>query len=459
MNLFPNKKVNLAVVSLTVLLFLILNGCRSQTQERQPGSKGSQDGLVSLATPSLGTSNLNVPPHSPLLRPLLQGNSVSDSHPLAQFFTGRLSDQGAPLQNQGLWVQSEDNVIASYQASRPLSAASVTKVATSLAALKTLGPDFRFVTQIGTLGEIKDGVLQGDLVIQGGDDPFFVWEDAIALGNLLKQLGVTKVTGSLLVSGPFKMNFESEASVSANFFLQAINQNLWTETIDLQYQTLPQGTPRPQIQILGQVQQVEAIPTQVQWQIKHASLPLIELLKRMNRFSNNPMADQLANHLGGASQVTRLIREITHLPDDEVVFTNGSGLGESNQISCRGAVLIVKQLSELLTSMGLKLGDVMTVVGQDEGILDSRPLPVFAVVKSGTLNSVSALVGAVPSESEGVIWFAILNNDGNVEAFRQIQESLLQNITDLWGIQRSTPTPLSPTLTSQSLKTINELIR
>jgi len=28
--------------------------------------------------------------------------------------------------------------------------------------------------------QIQNGVLKGELVIQGGEDPFFVWEDAIA---------------------------------------------------------------------------------------------------------------------------------------------------------------------------------------------------------------------------------------------------------------------------------------
>jgi len=40
-------------------------------------------------------------------------------------------------------------------------------------------------------------VLQGDLIITGSGDPFLVWEEVIALGNSLNQLGIKRVTGNL----------------------------------------------------------------------------------------------------------------------------------------------------------------------------------------------------------------------------------------------------------------------
>ena len=57
-------------------------------------------------------------------------------------------------------------------------AASLSKVAVTLAALETLGAEYQFVTQIGTNGSIQNGILQGDLIVEGSYDPFFVWEEA-----------------------------------------------------------------------------------------------------------------------------------------------------------------------------------------------------------------------------------------------------------------------------------------
>ncbi len=51
--------------------------------------------------------------------------------------------------------------------------ASNQKILTSAAALMTLGPDFKFVTRVFRNGSVTDGVLQGDLIVQGQGDPTF----------------------------------------------------------------------------------------------------------------------------------------------------------------------------------------------------------------------------------------------------------------------------------------------
>jgi D-alanyl-D-alanine carboxypeptidase/D-alanyl-D-alanine-endopeptidase (penicillin-binding protein 4) len=56
----------------------------------------------------------------------------------------------------------------------------LTKIATSLAALKTWGPSYQFETLISATGPVQNGVLQGDLVIKAVAIRF-VWEEAIAL--------------------------------------------------------------------------------------------------------------------------------------------------------------------------------------------------------------------------------------------------------------------------------------
>lgn len=83
--------------------------------------------------------------------------------------------------------------------------ASNEKIPTTAAALLTLGPDFRFTTKLCTDGEVKDGVLHGNLIVFGDGDPtmytrfqkdsrdaFFAWADA------LKARGVTRVTGDVI---------------------------------------------------------------------------------------------------------------------------------------------------------------------------------------------------------------------------------------------------------------------
>jgi D-alanyl-D-alanine carboxypeptidase/D-alanyl-D-alanine-endopeptidase (penicillin-binding protein 4) len=85
--------------------------------------------------------------------------------------------------------------------------ASNTKLITSAAALDRLGPDFQFETQVQVRGEVRDGVLHGDLAVIGGGDPNisgrFYEGDSFAVFKAwaakLQELGIRKVDGDLLL--------------------------------------------------------------------------------------------------------------------------------------------------------------------------------------------------------------------------------------------------------------------
>ncbi len=78
--------------------------------------------------------------------------------------------------------------------------ASVTKVVTTLYALDALGPDYRFRTRVLALGPVEAGVLQGDLVLEGGGDPLLDTDALGALARALRTGGLGGVTGRLLVA-------------------------------------------------------------------------------------------------------------------------------------------------------------------------------------------------------------------------------------------------------------------
>ena len=105
-------------------------------------------------------------------------------------YLGELSKKGSVASSQGVWFQSGPLLLSSNQGTVPLPAASLTKVATSLASLDTWGASHRFDTLFSAAGPIKNGVLQGDLIVTGGGDPLFIWEEAIAVGNALNRMGI-----------------------------------------------------------------------------------------------------------------------------------------------------------------------------------------------------------------------------------------------------------------------------
>lgn len=73
--------------------------------------------------------------------------------------------------------------------------ASVIKIVTAYAAVKTLGPDYRFMTKVYTTGRIVGGRLEGDLIIRGGADPMMLAERLWLLADQIRRTGITGVGG------------------------------------------------------------------------------------------------------------------------------------------------------------------------------------------------------------------------------------------------------------------------
>ncbi len=98
-----------------------------------------------------------------------------------------------------LFDPASGRVLVEHRADAPFIPASTEKVGTALAALDTLGPGFRFTTTLHATGPVRDGVLDGDLVLRGGGDPTL---DTNALRTLVAGLtgaGVTRVDGRFRV--------------------------------------------------------------------------------------------------------------------------------------------------------------------------------------------------------------------------------------------------------------------
>jgi len=89
-------------------------------------------------------------------------------------------------------------VLYERNADLSMNPASNMKLFTSAAAMAKLGPDYRFTTRV--LAERKpadDGVLAGDLVLQGGGDPVLETPQLVKLADALQAQGLRRVTGSL----------------------------------------------------------------------------------------------------------------------------------------------------------------------------------------------------------------------------------------------------------------------
>lgn len=126
------------------------------------------------------------------------------SSPLALADFSRLAE----LQQKGFAISAEARLIdapkttlGSINAQSLRSPASVTKAYLAAAALTRFGPQHRFTSRLGSLGELDgNGVLTGNLIFEGGGDPGLTSEDLWRLVQRLQQAGVREVRGALVVN-------------------------------------------------------------------------------------------------------------------------------------------------------------------------------------------------------------------------------------------------------------------
>ena len=92
-----------------------------------------------------------------------------------------------------------DKPIVAFNSDIPRNPASVIKIVTTLSALELLGPNHVWTTRYWADGDVKSGVLNGDLVMQGGGDPFLTvdrfWHHVLSI----RQRGVHTISGSLVI--------------------------------------------------------------------------------------------------------------------------------------------------------------------------------------------------------------------------------------------------------------------
>ena len=375
---------------------------------------------------------------------VMEQDIVTDK--VVQAYLSSLVKKKAEVEQQGIWIQSGWNTLGSNQGKQPLPAASLTKIATTLAALDKWGAKHQFSTKMYLTAEIENGVVQGDLVVEGSGDPFFVWEEAIALGNALEQLGIKSIRGNLLITDEFYMNYQDDSLKAGKLLQQALDQKSWRSPVTNQYLQMPVGTSQPQVAIAGQVKVIQNVPANTRLLITHQSLPLGEILRQMNIYSNNKMAQMLADLIGGAAKVANSAANIANFPSAEIKLINGSGLGEENLISPRAVCQMLIAIDRLLKNDSLTAKDLFPTAGKDlVGTVQNRGLPLGTTVKTGTLNNVSALAGVIPTKDQGDVYFSIINYGRQYEYFRQQQDWLLNELAQGWELM-----PNDFSLTKQS---------
>ena len=348
--------------------------------------------------------------------------------------------------NQGVYVESTDGTVLLAQAAElPVHPASVSKVPTTLALLRKLGPEHRFLTTFSSGGRIVDGTLYGDLSVATDGDPSLVDEDALLVAERLKESGIHGIAGMLQARGPLTFNWHSDTAVT--LLQKALTGQTppaaWAAVRGLEIAngvapgsdalaqpgiafSDPMTPPMPKSSAPQPVQLRSDQPLAL-----YRSQPLLPLVKSLNDFSNN-IIKPFADAAGGPAAVEALARSAVPVEmRSEITLGDGAGTDPTNRLSPRAAVKLLRALEAELAKNSHALYDILPVAGVDTGTLHDRlntPEEAGRVVgKTGTFGDygASALIGAISTTDRGTVYFAILNHGVPVPQARKRQDQFV----------------------------------
>jgi D-alanyl-D-alanine carboxypeptidase/D-alanyl-D-alanine-endopeptidase (penicillin-binding protein 4) len=347
----------------------------------------------------------------------------------------------------GILVQKMDGTtVAELGSGLAFNPASNVKIATAFAVLKTFGPDYRFPTSVWTDGTLDQatGTLTGNIYVSGRD-PIFGYEHAVSIANELNHLGIRSVTGDLIVTSDFTMNYSTAASRTGQILLTSMDSTkrpaaatrAWLGFLNASGRA-DKGYGIPSVSFTGSAS-VQPLPPSLKLLFTHESAPMREIVKVTLCYSNNFLAERLGDMLGGPSAVARIVQINAGIQPAEFNIQTSSGLGV-NRVTPAAMMKLLRTFNDTLAQYRMKYSDIMPVAGIDKGTLEERFDTDFSrgsvVGKTGTLGNtdggVSALAGEMNTRN-GKLLFVIFNQRGSVARFRAFQNLYVSLIQGQFG--------------------------
>ena len=323
-------------------------------------------------------------------------------------------------------------VLFAHNARLPVVPASNEKLPVAWAALTRLGPGYRLTTQLLGVGERRGPVWDGDLVLRGAGDPTLASADLAALAATVRAAGIRRVTGRIRGDESL-FDMRRGADGWKSHFVGIETPPLSALVVDR-----AEGWPRLSPPLLAARALRHALaghgvvvtgrpglgtaPAGAEVLAVHRSKALWEIVRSMNRDSDNFTAEMLLKHLGtldgrrgtsarGADVVLAEMKA-AGIPIAGVRIVDGSGLSSHDRMTAEALVGVLRAGLENPRIRTAFLGS-LAVAGRN-GTMRSR-LPALAGVvrgKTGTTNRACSLSGLV----NGSIAFAVLQ-DGSPVAY------------------------------------------
>ncbi len=324
----------------------------------------------------------------------------------------------APTRTAALAVDlGTGEVVFSSRAERALAPASAEKLAVAFAALRLLGADYRFSTDVMGDGELVGRAWRGDLYLVGGGDPTLALSDVEALARELARSGVRRVSGAVVGDEshfdarraapgwkPSFVGFESRPLSALS--VEGTQVRGANGSAAAAARALTAALERRGVAVAGRARTGRA-PTDVVLLALDLSDRLADVVRPMNRESDNFAAELLLTELGAqvglagtTAEGARVVRgelAAAQVPLSGIRIEDGSGLSRLDRLTAQALVAILRAGAEdpetggaFVTSLA-----VAGLSGTMRKRLVKRPTRSRVIAKTGTTSQASALAGFV----------------------------------------------------------------
>jgi serine-type D-Ala-D-Ala carboxypeptidase/endopeptidase (penicillin-binding protein 4) len=429
-----------------------------------------------------------------------------------------------PQSALALWVQPVDAASPSWgwNPDFGVNPASVFKLATTSAALETLGPAWTWKTGVFVTGPIRAGVLDGSVVIVGTGDPSLVMERVWLLLRQLRDAGVRDIHGDIVLdhsgfapSARSAADFDNAPSEPYNVLPDALLMNFRSVTLSFRpdaqahvarvsaepklaglaidatvplskggcddwrgglqlsaddaahwrfagrypascgARNWPLAYPDPASyerrlvtalwreaggRITGKVRD-GTLPDGATPAFTFESPQLAQIVRDINKYSNNTMAEQLfltlawnaSSELSATAtdvrqeQARAVLMQWLHerlgAAADGIVVVNGSGLARETRISARTLAQLLQ--SDWNSPIMPELVSSLPINGVDGTLRKSTAMAGRAHLKTGSMRDVVAVAGFVQADSGRRYILVAVINDPNAGAARQALDAAI----------------------------------
>ncbi|MFM0687149.1 D-alanyl-D-alanine carboxypeptidase/D-alanyl-D-alanine-endopeptidase [Paraburkholderia strydomiana] len=451
--------------------------------------------------------------------------SVNVSTVLPQSVMIGLQRAHVPLSSISVVIEKvgDRTPIVALNAGKPMMPASTMKLVTTYSGLSILGPDYRWRTNAYADGTVDaNGVLHGNLYIQGTGDPKLVPEELIDLVQKIHKAGIRGIDGALVLDKryfdpstrdlpPFDDDASAPYNVGPDPLLYAFKSLSFTLTpssdgtvtidvlpalaqlqIDNQMRAVngpcrgeaasvsPTVTPTPNGTLVASFagdysvrcgprtvnvavldhsaffaggflalwQQTGgtfsgatregAVPVGAKLVATHQGPVLSDIVRDINKFSNNTMARNLFLSIGAAEEkgpatpaksaraIEAFLRRDS-IDMEYLTLDNGSGLSREEHITALSlADLLQRANASPVAQVFVQSLPIAGVDGTMRNRLTNQGAGGNAQIKTGTLRDVRAIAGYVASADGNSYVVVSFINDPHSEAARAAHDALLE---------------------------------